>query len=80
MLGVCCSNVKCEGKLFELSGLCQHYRIVHDTCENIDQNILSGKKLVRELAAEETMTNLKELSDTRMKQVRNRRFRLSNLY
>ena len=37
---VCCSYVKCEGKLFEASGLCQHYRIVHDTCENIDQNIM----------------------------------------
>ena len=71
---ICCPNVGCEGKILEANGIRQHYCIVHHmtTCQNsdIEENIIAGKKLLRCLVAEETMKNLKLLSDARMKQVR----------
>ena len=67
---VCCTDVKCEGIIFELNGICHHYRIMHDICQNAEKKIMAGKKLLCELAADETMKSLKMLSDMSMRQVR----------
>ena len=43
--------------------------IIHPKC-SFDGKIIEGKKMLRELLAEETLGNLKKLSDMRTKQVR----------
>ena len=69
----CCPNVGRKSRiLFEPNGLCQHYRIIHPKC-SFDGKIIEGKKMLRELLAEETLGNLKKLSDMRTKKVRNLR-------
>ena len=46
--------------------------IIHPKC-SFDGKIIEGKKMLRELLAEETLGNLKKLSDMRTKKVRNLR-------